>query len=70
MFFMMRNTLAALSVAGAAFFCAGTINIVMWAGHGGYYVIGYSFRRKAFLLMISIIIFFYQKWINVKHPNV
>lgn len=42
----------------------------MWAGHGGYYVIGYSFRRKAFLLMISIIIFFYQKWINVKHPNV
>ena len=46
--FVVGNTLAALSVAGAAFFCAGTINIVMWAGHGGYYVIGYSFRRKAF----------------------
>ena len=34
MFFVMRNTFAALSVAGTAFFCAGTINIVMWAGHG------------------------------------
>ena len=32
--FMMRYALAALSVAGTAFFCAGTIDIVMCTGHG------------------------------------
>ena len=67
---MMRNTGATDAMAGTSFFCAGTIDIVMRTGHGGYYVIGYSFRRKAFLFMISIIIFFNQKWVNVKHSNV
>jgi len=34
MCFMMRDTLAALSVSGTSLFRARAINIIMWTGHG------------------------------------
>ena len=32
-FFVMSDTLAAFSVAGTAFFCAGTVYVIMWTWH-------------------------------------
>ena len=46
MFFMMRYTLATLPVTGTAFFCAGTIYVIMWTGHGSYSFLARFFVQR------------------------